>query len=64
MLSLSNLHDSRPRLCQNEEDSDNIDYGRSGLVFVEADIYQACIINKNLPKGFKIEQEDTVRRAF
>lgn len=45
------------------EDSD-IGDETSGLVYIDADVYQACILNMNLPKGFKIETEDVVRRAI
>lgn len=35
-----------------------------GRVYIDVDVYQACILNMSLPKGFKLETEDNVRRAL
>ena len=37
---------------------------RGHLAFVNANIYQAAILNKILPPGFRIEVEDTVKRNY
>jgi hypothetical protein len=37
---------------------------RGHLAFVNANIYQAAILNKLLPPGFKIEFEEVVKRNY
>ena len=61
-LLVKKLPPSRPRrLPQMGEGSD---LEESGCVYIDADVYQASCLNMLLPKGFRIEQEDTVRRAM
>lgn len=45
-------------------DTQAADVKRGHLAFVNADIYQAAILNKRLPAGFKIEFEDIVKRSY
>lgn len=49
-------------MIQNAAEDSDIGEQTSGLVYVDVDVYQACILNMNLPKGFKIEKEDVVRK--
>jgi hypothetical protein len=50
------------------EETDQKDEGdtskRGHLAFVNANIYQAAILNKLLPPGFRIEVEDIVKRSY
>lgn len=53
------LPPSRPRTIPAGEDADG-----PGFTYIDCDVYQACTLNLMLPKGFKLEQEDTIRRAM
>lgn len=56
---------SQPRrMILEENEKKKLDLDNQGVIYIDCNIYQAAVLNSRLPKGFKIEQDESVFKAI
>ena len=56
---------SKPRrMILEENEQKNLDLNSEGVIYIDCNVYQAAVLNTRLPKGFKIEQDESVFKAI
>jgi len=61
---LSKIVSNTKARCVDAQELEELGLPSSRLVYVNADIYQASILNLLLPKGYKIESSENVLKAM